>query len=157
MRRKSLLVVGVVFAVLLATQLVGWAATAADNDQNPLVTRMLRAAAGLRSTPADPGAGRPAGRHTRQLGRLHIPGGLHGDVWAHGNFAYVGTWRGPCPGRGVNIFAVANAASPQLVATAGGYPNTSAEDMEVLSVQTPAFTGDLLATGLQDCGWSTSS
>jgi hypothetical protein len=38
------------------------------------------------------------------------------------------------------------------VATARGYPNTSAEEMEVLSVETPAFTGDLLATGLQDCG-----
>ena len=38
------------------------------------------------------------------------------------------------------------------MATARGYPNTSAEEMEVLSVDTPAFTGDLLATGLQDCG-----
>ncbi len=38
------------------------------------------------------------------------------------------------------------------MATAAGYPNTSSEDMEVLSVRTPAFTGDLLATGLQDCG-----
>ena len=148
MRRRGFLVVGVVLAALLATQLVPWAAAAADQGRQPLVTRMLRAAAGLRSTAADPGASRPAGRHTRQLGRLHIPGGLHGDVWAHGNFAYVGTWSGPCPGTGVKILDVANAASPQLVATAGGYPNTSAEDMEVLSVQTPSFIGDLLAIGL---------
>jgi hypothetical protein len=52
----------------------------------------------------------------------------------------------------VKIIDVANPASPKLVATAAGYPNTSSEDMEVLSVRTPAFTGDLLATGLQDCG-----
>ena len=87
MRRRGFLVAGVVLAMLLATQLAPWAA-AADQRRQPLVTRMLQAAQGLRSTAADPGAGRPAGRHTRQLGRLHIPGGLHGDVWAHGNFAY---------------------------------------------------------------------
>jgi hypothetical protein len=152
MRRRSLLVVGATLAVLLATPLVPGVAAQADKHQNVLTTRVLQAAAGLRSTAADPGASMPAGRHTRQLGRLHIPGGLHGDVWAHGNFAYVGTWSGPCPGTGVKIIDVANPASPQLVATAAGYPNTSAEDMEVLSVRTPAFTGDLLATGLQDCG-----
>jgi len=152
MRRRGFLVVGAVLAALLATQLAPGAAAQGDKSQNPLATRLLRAAAGLRSTAADPGASTPAGRHTRQLGRLHIPGGLHGDVWAHGTFAYVGTWSGPCPGAGVKIIDAADAASPRLVATAAGYPNTSAEDMEVLSVQTPAFTGDLLAVGLQDCG-----
>src|SRR6266566_3475475 len=152
MRPRSLLVVGATLAALLATPLVAGAAAQADKHPNVLTARVLQAAAGLGSTAADPGASMPAGRHTRQLGRLHIPGGLHADVWAHGNFAYVGTWSGPCPGTGVKIIDVANPASPKLVATAAGYPNTSAEDMEVLSVRTPAFTGDLLATGLQDCG-----
>jgi hypothetical protein len=151
-RRRSRLILGATLAALLATPLVPGAVAQADKHQNVLITRVLQAAAGLRSTAADPGASGPAGRHTRQLGRLHIPGGLHADVWAHGNFAYVGTWSGPCPGTGVKIIDVANPASPRLVATAAGYPNTSAEDMEVLSVRTPAFTGDLLATGLQDCG-----
>src|SRR6266487_2886717 len=152
MRPRSLLVVGATLAALLATPLVAGAAAQADKHPNVLTARVLQAAAGLGSTAADPGASMPAGRHTRQLGRLHIPGGLHADVWAHGNSAYVGTWSGPCPGTGVKIIDVANPASPKLVATAAGYPNTSAEDMEVLSVWTPAFTGDLLATGLQDCG-----
>src|SRR5262249_60677157 len=35
---------------------------------------------------------------------------------------------------------------------AAGYPNTSAEDMQVISVHTASFTGDLLGVGLQDCG-----
>jgi hypothetical protein len=152
MRPRSVLVVGAALATLLATQLTTGAAAQTDKGKNPLANRLLTAAAGLRSTDADPGASRPAGRHTRQLGRLHIPGGLHGDVWAHGDFAYVGTWSGPCPGTGVKIIDASNAAAPRLVATAAGNPNTSAEDMEVLSVQTPAFTGDLLAVGLQDCG-----
>src|SRR6266545_4932915 len=124
MRRRSLLVVGATLAALLATPFVPGAAAQTDKAQNPLETRVLRAAAGLRSTAADPGASRPAGRHTLQLGRLHIPGGLHGDVWAHGNSAYVGTWSGPCPGTGVKIIDVANPASPKLVATAAGYPTT---------------------------------
>ncbi len=155
MRQRILLrglVVGAALAALLATPLVPGAAAQVDRKQNALTARVIQAAAGLRSTAADPGASVPAGRHTRQLGRLQIPGGLHADVWAHGNFAYVGTWSGPCPGTGVKIIDVANPASPKLVATAAGYPNTSSEDMEVLSVRTPAFTGDLLATGLQDCG-----
>jgi hypothetical protein len=139
-------------AALSATQLVP--ATAAQGRQrgDPVARHLLQAAAGLRSSTADPGASKSAGLHTRQIGRLLIPGGLHGDVWAHGNFAYVGTWSGPCPGTGVKIIDVSNVASPRLVATAAGYPNTSAEDMSVRSVRTSSFTGDLLAVGLQDCG-----
>ncbi len=152
MRHRRSLVVSAALAALLTTQVVPAAAADVEKGKNPVTTALLRAAAGLRSTAADPGASTPAGRHTRQLGRLHIPGGLHGDVWAHGDFAYVGTWSGPCPGTGVKIIDASNVSSPQLVATAGGYPNTSAEDMEVLSVRTSSFTGDLLAVGLQDCG-----
>src|SRR6266545_2783176 len=111
--------------ILLRGLVVG--AAQVDRKQNALTARVIQAAAGLRSTAADPGASVPGGRHTRQLGRLQIPGGLHADVWAHGNFAYVGTWSGPCPGTGVKIIDVANPASPKLIATAAGYPNTSSE------------------------------
>lgn len=143
-------------AALAAALLAGVASTAAaapdEGSSNPLTARMLRAAQGLTASQASLGNGAAAGKHTRLLGRLHIPGGLHGDVWAHGDFAYVGTWSGPCPGTGVKVVDVSDTAHPVQVATLGGYPNTSAEDMEVISVHTAAFTGDLLATGLQDCG-----
>jgi LVIVD repeat len=91
-------------------------------------------------------------RNVREVGRLHIEGGLHGDVWAHRRFAYVGTWSGPCPGTGVKIINARKPRKPKLVATAAGYPNTSAEDMQVVRMRTAAFRGDLLAVGLQDCG-----
>lgn len=72
-------------------------------------------------------------------------------MWVHGDFAYVGSWAAPC-GLGVRIVDVSDPASPETVATAAAYDATSAEDVEVLSVDTPSFTGDLMGVGLQDCG-----
>ncbi len=128
------------------------ASSSATAVRQLLMQRLIRAAAGIDHTARAADQGQPAGRNTRQIGELKLPGGLHGDVWAHGNFAYVGTWSGPCPGTGVKIIDVSDAAHPHQVATAAGYPNTSAEDMQVISVQTDFFTGDLLGVGLQDCG-----
>jgi hypothetical protein len=150
MRASRILAAAIV--VVAASALAAPAALSAPRDRGRGVVaeRMAQAAAGLDGSAKS--AGPSAGRHVRLLGRLKIPGGLHADVWAHGDFAYVGTWSGPCPGTGVKIVDVSDPAHPQQVATAAGYPNTSAEDMEVLSVATPTFTGDLLAVGLQDCG-----
>lgn len=76
----------------------------------------------------------------------------NGDVWVHGNFAYVGTWQDPCNGLGVKIIDVSNPASPVMIGRVGGIAGTSAEDVVVRSVSTASFTGDLLATGIQRCG-----
>src|SRR5262249_31844311 len=76
----------------------------------------------------------------------------NGDVWVHGNFAYVGTCADPCNGLGVKIINVADLRSPKLVGRLAARPGTSAEDMVVRHVSTPFFTGDLLATGIQRCG-----
>lgn len=76
----------------------------------------------------------------------------NGDVWVHGNFAYVGTWADPCNGLGVKIVDVSNPASPVMIGRVGGIAGTSAEDVVVRSVSTASFTGDLLATGIQRCG-----
>ncbi|HZA85541.1 MAG TPA: hypothetical protein VE466_01555, partial [Acidimicrobiales bacterium] len=77
-----------------------------------LSSRLVGAAAGVGGGSRSD-SGKAAGEHTRLLGSLGIPGGLHGDVWSHGDFAYV--------------------------------------DMQVISVATDSFTGDLLAVGLQNC------
>jgi hypothetical protein len=77
---------------------------------------------------------------------------VNGDVWVHGNFAYVGTWAIPCTGTGVRILDVSNLRRPELIATAGGREGTDAEDMVVRRVSTPSFSGDLLAIGIQRCG-----
>jgi hypothetical protein len=150
--RRKLLAAGLALTALAATQIAAAAAGAAPSklSPNPLAQRLARDVRAL-----DPGAfahGQPAGRSTRQLGALHLAGGLNADVWAHGSFAYVGTWSGPCPGTGVKVIDVSNPARPRQVATLGSYPNTSDEDMQVITVDNAFFHGDLLATGLQDCG-----
>ncbi len=76
----------------------------------------------------------------------------NGDVWVHGDFAYVGTWSEPCTGRGVKIIDVSTPASPRMIGRVANRPGTSAEDVVVRHVSTPSFTGDLLAVGLQRCG-----
>ena len=75
----------------------------------------------------------------------------NGDVWVHGNFAYVGTWASPCTGRGVKVVDVSNPRAPQMVSTFAARFGTSAEDMVVRRVSTPSFTGDLAAVGIQRC------
>ncbi len=140
---------GVILAAGLSATASGPSASrSASAVQHTLIQRMARAVAGLDAGPV----GTAAGRSTREVGELNLAGGLNADVWAYKNFAYVGTWSGPCPGTGVKVIDVSDPARPRLVATAAGYPNTSAEDMQVISVHTPSFTGDLLGVGLQDCG-----
>jgi len=143
-------------ATALAATSVTSSAQPSHSEQEVRATARSLLADGLPAAAAGVGGARraapAAGSHTRLVGALRIPGGLHGDVWAHAGYAYVGTWSGPCPGTGVKIIDVRDPAHPQLVASAGGYPNTSAEDMQVLSVSTADFTGDLLAIGLQTCG-----
>jgi len=154
MRNRRLLpALAAAFGIILTAGLSASASTpptprAASAVEHALIQRMTRAAAGLDEGPG----GTAAGRHTRELGELNLAGGLNADVWAYKNFAYVGTWSGPCPGTGVKIIDVSDPAHPHQVATAAGYPNTSAEDMQVTSVRTASFTGDLLGVGLQDCG-----
>jgi hypothetical protein len=76
----------------------------------------------------------------------------HGDVWAHGDFAYVGTWGDPCTGRGVKVVDASDLHDPQLVGRVGARADTSAEDVVVRRVSTASFAGDLLAVGIQSCG-----
>ncbi len=76
----------------------------------------------------------------------------NGDVWVQGNFAYVGTWSEPCDGLGLKIVDVSDLRNPRLIGKIAARPGTSAEDVVVRHVSTPAFTGDLLATGIQRCG-----
>jgi hypothetical protein len=75
----------------------------------------------------------------------------NGDVWVHEGFAYVGTWVGPCTGRGVKIIDVRNPSAPRVIGAAAARRGTSAEDMVVRRVATASFTGDLMAVGIQRC------
>jgi hypothetical protein len=76
----------------------------------------------------------------------------NGDVWVHGDFAYVGTWAFPCTGRGVKIIDVSDPTAPRVIGSAAARRGASAEDVVVRSVETEFFTGDLMAVGMQRCG-----
>jgi len=144
--RLSLLMLALAVVVLVPTTLASASKTTTDPYaalQERVRSSLLRVEQPKGNTPA-------AGRQTRELGNAAVAA-VNGDVWAHGNYAYVGAWAEPCDGRGVRILDVSNPASPTQVATAAGYPNTSAEDMQVLSVSTASFTGDLLGVGIQPC------
>jgi hypothetical protein len=73
----------------------------------------------------------------------------NGDVWLHGETAYVGTWRRPCTGGGVKVVDVSTPSDPLPLGRVGNRNGTSAEDVVVRSVATGSFTGDLLAVGIQ--------
>jgi hypothetical protein len=81
---------------------------------------------------------------------------VNGDVWVHDDHAYVGTWADPCDGLGVKVIDVSDPSHPALVGRVAAIPGTSAEDVVVRTVSTPWFTGDLLATGIQRCDYTSS-
>ncbi len=79
------------------------------------------------------------------------------DVWVHEDHAYVGTWGSPCNGLGAKIVDISDPANPVMIGRIAGVPGTSTEDVVVRSVTTPAFTGDLLAAGIQRCDFDDPS
>jgi hypothetical protein len=103
-------------------------------------------------------ADQPLMENVELVGHSDLGGrGLNGSVWAHRDAAYVGTW-GPrsnnpalCLGRGVTIVDIADPRRPAVVGSVAERPGTSAEDVQVIAVSSPAFRGDLLATGIQRC------
>jgi hypothetical protein len=74
--------------------------------------------------------------------------GVHGDVAGYKNLAFVGKWRGACPGTGVDIIDISNPAKPVKLADTSDYADTSMEDMQAFRVG----SRDYLAVGMQDCG-----
>lgn len=141
----------VVAAALLVTMSMTAAAATPSPAETARAQLQHRVEAALSKVDGLAGNTPAAGKHTRELGQISLEQ-TNADVWSHGDFAYVGTWSGPCSGAGVKIVDVSDPAQPALVATTAAYPGTSAEDMEVMSVDTPEFTGDLLAVGIQQCG-----
>ncbi len=104
----------------------------------------------------DPGTTTASANALTLLGSLNLPG-FNGDIWGHNGFAYIGTWGNAnnypsrCPATGVRIVDLADPTNPKLVGAVAQIPGTSQEDIVVARINTPAFTGDLLVTGIQAC------
>src|SRR5262245_58974541 len=76
-----------------------------------------------------------------------------GDVWGHGNFAYVGSRCGDQAfgGGGVRVVDISHPTHPTVASTLVNDEFTRAEDVVVRHVSTPSFTGDLAVVGIQAC------
>lgn len=88
------------------------------------------------------------------LGHSDLGGDVDfGDLWANGDFAYVGTRCGPqnVGGAGVRVVDIANPAAPAVVSKLMNPQYTRAEDLTVRDVATPTFTGTLAVVGIQQC------
>lgn len=89
------------------------------------------------------------------LGHLDL-GGSTADVYGFGDYAYLGTGGDPengaaCRARGVKVVDISRAVQPRQVAVLQNPDLTTAEDIVVTRVETPAFRGDLAAVGIQSC------
>lgn len=74
--------------------------------------------------------------------------GYFADVAGYKNLAFLGKWRGNCPGTGVDIIDISRPATPVKLSDTLDHVDTSMEDMEALRIG----GRDVLALGLQDCG-----
>jgi hypothetical protein len=153
--------VRLVGAVALLTCMTGLVSASADPDDHDtraasadeahaiLEAKMHR---GLDAADQVSGAAKVA-KNFEVLGHLDFGRrDTNADVFVHHGFAYVGTWGSPCSARGVKIADVSAPRDPRFVGTLAHRTGTSAEDVVVRSVSTEAFTGDLLAVGIQRCG-----
>ncbi len=102
-------------------------------------------------------SGAPAGKHRNltEIGSLFFPDGANTDVWALGNFAYVGTFSsgtsGFCPETGVKIVDVSDPTNPTFVDNLESPDLTRANDVKVAKVNSRDFNGDLLVHSNEPC------
>ena len=130
-----------------ASVTVGAAATSAPADPPQVTSAAVLPSAAAPAT-APPAKQQPT---LALIGRLKLPF-ARGSVRVLGQYAFVGAAGfANCPDGGVAIVDIGDPAQPRLAATAVRAPGASTEDVAVLRLNTPAFSGDLLAAGLQRC------
>lgn len=107
------------------------------------------------SAVADHG-GSPSAQLT-QVGALDLglPGENVTDVWAYGNYAYLGTFdEGACSldYTGVHIVDISDPSKPSKVAFIPAKPGTRNNDVKVAHIDTEHFTGEILVASNEGCG-----
>lgn len=136
------------FLIFLAPFVVGCIGADRAGDATPESTPV--AAAPVMTAAAAPARSAPL----TQVGFVPLPG-FNADVWAHNGFAYVGSTglRVPnrCPATGVRVIDLSDPARPTLAGAVATIPQSSQEKVIVKHLDTAAFHGDLLVTGIQPC------
>ena len=88
-----------------------------------------------------------------KLGLKNVePGGI-ADVSIYGDYAYLAAWGGDtCKANGIHVVDISDVENPEQVAfipsKEGSYPG---EGVQVLSISTASFTGDILVTNNEIC------
>jgi hypothetical protein len=104
------------------------------------------------------GSGSPGLNVVGQLSALDmgIPGGENvTDVWAYGNYAYLGTFDDivcSLDFTGVHIVDIADPADPHKVGFIPAKPGTRNNDVKVAHLETPYFSGEILVASNEPCG-----
>lgn len=112
---------------------------------------------GLASADSGNSGGAQTGKHRNltEIGSLSFADGANTDVWALGNYAYVGTFSsgtaGFCPETGVKIVDISDPINPEFVGNLASPSLTRANDVKVASVNTTYFHGDLLVHTNEPC------
>lgn len=81
--------------------------------------------------------------------------GLTTDVWAHGNYAYIGSFSTPICSfdlTGVRIIDISDPANPTLAGFIKDKMGTRTNDVKVAHIETPHYSGDILVTTNEGCG-----
>lgn len=84
-----------------------------------------------------------------------LPGDNITDVWAYGNYAYLGTFdEGICSldTTGVHIIDIADPANPAKVGFIPAKPGTRNNDVKVAHIETRYFNGEILVASNEGCG-----
>ncbi|HLF89683.1 MAG TPA: PA domain-containing protein [Anaerolineales bacterium] len=101
------------------------------------------------------GSGSP---ELQTVGNFNPFGGVDGlttDVWAYGNYAYLGSFDEPFCSldiTGVRIIDISDPANPTQVGFIPTPPNTRANDVKVTHIETPFFSGEILIHSNEFCG-----
>jgi hypothetical protein len=92
------------------------------------------------------------------VGRFNPFGGVDGlttDVWAYGNYAYIGSFDQPFCSldvTGVRVIDISDPTTPNQVAFIADQPGTRTNDVKVAHIETRHFSGEILVATNEQCG-----
>jgi len=96
--------------------------------------------------------------HLTKVGEFDVPfEGLTSDVWALGNYAYLGSFSQPFCSfdiTGTRIIDISDPTDPTLVAFIKAKQGTRTNDVKAFSLDTSKWSGDILVTTNEGCGFS---
>ncbi len=112
-------------------------------------------AIGMTAAPALAGHGGSATDELNVVGQFEVNvDGLTTDVWAYGNYAYIGSFNQPLCSldlTGVRIIDIADPTDPKQVGFIPAQPGTRNNDVKVAHIDTRFFDGEILVATNEPC------